>query len=124
MNAPWSPVIFLDISGSVLVLLIACYCVILARQLANKKPDDIFRNYLFLFTLAIVCFAVSRSFGHLVKQLLLMNDMSSIWKQIAPFSGAVNTTTFVVIFAFGISFHRFQKEDGLITCVGQALTHK
>jgi PAS domain S-box-containing protein len=109
MNVPWSPVVFLDISGSVLVLIISCYCVILARQLANNKPDDIFRNYLFLFTLAIVCFAVSRSFGHLVKQLLLMNDMSSIWKQISPFSGAVNSTTFVVIFAFGISFHRFQK---------------
>ncbi len=109
MTVPWSPVIFVDISGSVLMLLISCWCAILSRQLADKKPDDIFRNYLFLFTLAIVFFAVSRSFGHLIKQILLLNDMEIIWKQISPFSGAVNSTTFVVIFAFGIYFHRFQK---------------
>jgi PAS domain-containing protein len=69
----------------------------------------VFRNYLFLFTVAIAFFAVSRSFGHLVKQVLLLNDMGPVWKQISPFSGAVNSTTFVVIFAFGIYFRRFQK---------------
>ncbi|MCK4508894.1 MAG: PAS domain S-box protein, partial [Desulfuromonadales bacterium] len=84
-------------------------CALLSRQLANKKPDDVFRNYLFLFTLAIVIFALSRSFGHLIKQILLLNDMELTWRRIAPFSGAVNSTTFVVIFAFGIYSHRFQK---------------
>ena len=109
MSVPWSPVIFIDISGSVLMLLISCWCAVLAWQLTQKNPSDVFRSYLFLFTLAIVFFAVSRSFGHLVKQLLLLNNMEETWKQISPVSGAVNSITFVVIFAFGISFHRFQK---------------
>ena len=109
MNVPWSPVIFIDISGSVLMLFLSCWCAALSWQLAKKKPDDVFLNYLFLFTLAIVFFAVSRSFGHLIKQILLLNDMEVIWKEISPFSGAVNSTAFVVIFALGISFHRFQK---------------
>ena len=109
MNVPWSPVIFIDISGSVLMLFISCWCAALSWQLTKKRPDDVFLNYLFLFTLAIVFFAVSRSFGHLIKQILLLNDMEVIWKEISPFSGAVNSIAFVVIFAFGISFHRFQK---------------
>ena len=109
MNAPWTPVIFLDITGSVLMVLISFWCAAMAKQLVRQKPDDTFRNYIFLFTLAIVFFAISRSFGHLVKQLLLLNDMDDIWRHISPFSGAVNSTTFVVIFAFGISFYRFQK---------------
>ena len=109
MNAPWGPVVFIDISGSVLMLFIACWCAGLSWQLTKKRPDDAFLSYLFLFTLAIVFFAVSRSFGHLIKQILLLNDMEWMWKEISPFSGAVNSVAFVVIFAFGISFHRFQK---------------
>jgi PAS domain S-box-containing protein len=109
MNAPWGPVVFLDIAGSVLMLVISCWCAILARKLSNNKPDDVFKNYIFLFTLAVVFFAISRSFGHLIKQLLLLNDMEGVWKHLSPFSGAVNSTTFVVIFAFGLYFHRFQK---------------
>lgn len=109
MSVPWGPIVFIDIAGSVLVLIIACWCALLSRKLANDKPDDIFRNYIFLLTLTIVIFAISRSFGHLIKQLLLMNDRGDIWTQIAPFSGAINSTTFVVIFAFGLYFRRFQK---------------
>ncbi len=109
MNAPWNLVVFVDILGSILVLLISCLCALYARQLIRHKPDDVFRNYIFLFTLAILFFAVSRSFGHLVKQILLFNDMGSTWAQISPFSGAVNSTTFIVIFALSLSFNRFQK---------------
>ncbi len=109
MNAPWAPVIFLDVAGSVIMVVISFWCAILARQQVRQKPDDTFRNYIFLFTLAIVFFAISRSFGHLVKQLLLLNGMQDTWRSLSPFSGAVNSTTFVIIFAFGISFYRFQK---------------
>lgn len=109
MNASWIAVILIDIAGSILTLGIAIWCAILSREWSKKKPDDIFRHYIFLLTLAIVFFAISRSFGHLVKQILLLNHMGSIWRQVSPFSGAINSTAFVVIFAFGIYFHRFQK---------------
>ncbi len=109
MNIPWGPVVIVDMVGSVLILLLSCWCAIYSFQLTKNRPDDVFRNYLFLFTLAILFFAVSRAFGHLIKQLLLLSDMHSTWQMISPFSGAINTTAFVVIFALCISFHRFQK---------------
>ncbi len=109
MTMPWSPVIIIDIFGPIATLLLALWCAFFAWQWTHKKTDDIFRNYIFLLTLAIVCFAISRSFGHLVKQILLLNELGHIWKQISPFSGAINSATFIVIFAFGIYFHRFQK---------------
>ncbi len=114
MNAPWNLVVFVDIFGSILMLMVSCWCATYSRQLFKKKPDDVFRNFLFLFTLAILFFAVSRSFGHLVKQLLILNDMAIVWKQIAPFSGAINSTAFVVIFALSLSFNRFQKVNSEI----------
>ncbi len=109
MTLPWAPVVLVDIAGSAAMLLLACWCAGIAWQLIRKKPDDVFHNYIFLFTVAIAVFALSRSFGHLVKQLLILNDMAGTWKAISPFSGAVNSATFVVIFAFGLYFHRFQK---------------
>jgi len=109
MNAPWGVVVFVDIAGSVLTLGLAFCCMMLARDWTNKKPDDIFRHYIYLLTLAIVFFAISRSFGHLFKQILILNDMGNIWKQISPFSGAINSATFIVVFSFSIYFRHFKR---------------
>ncbi len=109
MIAPWSPVVITDSVGSVLTLLVAIWCLVLARKWARRRADDIFCQYVFLLTLSIVCFAGSRSIGHLIKQLLLFSGQVEIWQELAPLSGAINTATFVVVFAFGIYFHRFQK---------------
>jgi len=105
----WTPVIVVDILGSVLTLCLAILCANSSWRWLKQKTDDIFRQYIFLLTLAIVFFAISRSFGHLIKQILLLNDMPGIWNQISPFSGAVNSAIFIIIFAFGIYFHRVQK---------------
>lgn len=106
MTLPWLPVIWVDVLGSSAILLLAGLCVIRSLQLLKKNPDRTFYNYLFLLTLSFVFFAVSRSFGHLIKQGLIIYDQQDIWKIIAPFSGSVNTATFIVIFSFGIYFYR------------------
>lgn len=109
MTVSWAPVIAVDIIGSALTLIVSCICASMAWDWKRKKHDDIFRDYIFLLTLAFVFFAVSRSFGHLVKQFLIYAELNSLWGSIAPFSGAVNSAAFIVIFAFGIYFHRFQR---------------
>lgn len=109
MTVSWSPVIAVDIIGSLLTLVIASICALLAWNWKKAKQEDIFRDYIFLLTLAFVFFAVSRSFGHLVKQYLLFSDMNDVWQEISPFSGAVNSAAFIIIFAFGIYFQRFQR---------------
>lgn len=108
MTVSWFPVIWVDVVGSVLMLVLAFACAWQAWLWVAKKRNDTFRYYIYLLTLAIVVFAVSRSFGHLVKQVLLYVDKQDIWKLISPFSGAVNTVTFIIIFAFGIYFYRQQ----------------
>ena len=109
MIVPWTPVIVVDIIGSLLTLIIAVGCAHCAWEWNRRKREDIFRDYIFLLTLAFVFFAVSRSFGHLVKQFLIITGQTPVWKSIAPFSGAINSATFIVIFAFGLYFQRFQK---------------
>ncbi len=108
MIVPWQPVVFVDIFGSILTLALAIWCAIQAWQWTLANREDVFRHYMFLLTLTIVAFAISRSFGHLVKQGLLFYDMKQNWRAIAPFSGAVNSATFIIIFAFGLYFHRLR----------------
>lgn len=106
---PWGPIVIVDIAGSMVTLLLALGCASIAGRWARRREDDNFRHYIFLLTVAIVFFAVSRSFGHLVKQVLLLAGWPSVWHAIAPYSGAVNSAAFVVIFAFSAYFQRFQR---------------
>ena len=106
MTLPWLPVIWVDVLGSAFTLVIASLCALRSWRWTKKRMEDSFRHYVFLLTLSFVFFAVSRSFGHLVKQGLLFYEMNYLWKEIAPFSGSINTATFVTVFAFSIYFHR------------------
>lgn len=109
MTVSWLPVIWIDILGSIAVLGLAGFCVTHSLRLLKKKENQTFYQYLFLLSLSFVFFAVSRSFGHLVKQGLIFYNQEHIWKLISPFSGSINTATFIVIFSFGIYFHRSRK---------------
>lgn len=109
MIVSWSPVVWLDMIGSGLSLVLGFWCTRSAWLWRRQKPDDIFRDYIFLLTLAFAFFVISRSFSHLIKQILLLNGLPAVWAAIAPFSGAMTTASFIVIFAFGVYFQRFQK---------------
>lgn len=106
MTLPWSPVIWLDVFGSAIIMILALLCCRRAWGLTAKREGDTFRYYLYLLTLTFSFFAISRSVGHLVKQLLLLQGMGSLWQQIAPFSGSINTAAFITVFAFSLYFYR------------------
>lgn len=109
MTVSWLPVIWIDILGSITVLSLAGFCVTHSLRLLKKKKNQTFHQYLFLLSLSFIFFAVSRSFGHLVKQGLIFYNQQHVWELISPFSGSINTATFIIIFSFGIYFHRSRK---------------
>lgn len=108
----WSPVVLIDVLGSLLTFIIALLCAYNSSKWYKARPNDIFRHYVFLLTITFVLFAVSRSFGHLVKQILHFTDYDNVWKMISPYSGAVNTITFVIVVSFSLYFNRLQKVHG------------
>ncbi|MBI5141469.1 MAG: response regulator [Nitrospirae bacterium] len=106
MTIPWWPVVFVDIAGSMAVLFITAASIAVARGLSAEKPGDAFRHYVFMLTLAIGVFASSRSLGHLLHYALDYSGMKSVWKMLSPFTGAVNTASFIAVFAFSMYFDR------------------
>ncbi|GAB4346838.1 MAG: hypothetical protein Kow0089_24360 [Desulfobulbaceae bacterium] len=109
MILSWQPVVWIDILGSLAVVILSLTALLKAWKWTRKKTTDTFRHYVFLITTAFVVFALSRSCGHLLKQILLHADRKALWLKVAPFSGAINTATFITVFALGIYFHRSRR---------------
>lgn len=89
-----------------IVLSIAClrYTVLLRRA----HPANVLWTYLLALSLALTAFAVSRAFGHLANRLLSLAGKGHLWNAVLPYSGAVNTLTFVVVGSITLFFQRVQ----------------
>jgi PAS domain S-box-containing protein len=103
------PIGLVDILGSFLMILLSFLCLRVAFQLKRLDPNNIVWTYLLWVCYALAVFAVSRSAGHILRQILVLNLREDIWGMISPFSGAVNTATFMVVGAFTLFFERTWK---------------
>lgn len=100
------PIWAVDIIGSISLIVLSFLCWRLAMQLRRRDPNNIIWIYLFWVCTALALFAVSRSLGHILKQLLIIWGLKDTWDAIRPFSGAVNTFAFVVVGSFTLFFQR------------------
>ena len=92
-----------------IVLSIAClrYAILLRRV----RPENVLWTYLLALSLALTAFAVSRAVGHLANRLLSLAGKGHLWNAVLPYSGAVNTLTFVVVGSITLFFQRVQIND-------------
>lgn len=99
MNIPLSlfPVYFIDVTGSLSMVVLSIIAFFYANKLTKLDPQSVFGSYLFWLCLAMMAFATSRGFGHIVKFLLMLTGHDELWRQIAPISGGLNTITFISI---------------------------
>ncbi|HEB50766.1 MAG TPA: response regulator [Desulfobulbus sp.] len=109
MILPWWPVRITDVTGSMLTLALSILCFRIAVNWRKNNQENLFCQYVFMLTSFLVLFAVSRSVGHLVKQILLARGLATTWHHIAPYTGAINTASFIIIFTLGIYFSRMQR---------------
>ena len=109
-----APIWFTDVFGSAAMVVLSFVSVLYALRLVRSKPADVIWTYLLWLTFALAVFAVSRSVGHIAKRLLLLGGMDSIWLQLRPYSGALNTITFMAVASITLFFHRVQKIHAVI----------
>lgn len=107
MNAfPFLPVVLVDMAGSFLMIVLSIMCVRLSRKLRRRDTGNILWSFLQYVSYALMVFAVSRSAGHILKQVLVLESLEHLWQKISPLSGAINTVTFVVVGSFTLYFER------------------
>lgn len=100
------PIIVVDFAGSILMILFSLLCVYHVWHLKKAGPDNLIWTYLFWVCTALGTFAVSRSSGHIVKQMLLVSGHSERWSLIAPYSGTINTFVLIIVASITLFFER------------------
>ena len=100
------PIWAIDVGGALLMIVFSFLCVYYAIELKQRDPQNIVWTYLLWVSLALSVFAISRSVGHIVKQLLIITDHQEIWSQLRPYSGAINSFAFMVVGAVTLFFER------------------
>jgi PAS domain S-box-containing protein len=103
------PIRTVDLLGSIMMILFSFLCLGLVRKLRNQDRNNVIWTYLLWVCIGLAGFAISRSAGHILKQVLVITGNSSIWASIRPFSGAVNTLAFVFVGSVTLFFERIWK---------------
>ena len=106
---PLFPVWLIDMLGSALMIIISFVCVRYAVLLRRTDRNNVIWTYLLWLCLALALFSVSRSVGHIAKRLLLLAGRSHIWVELRPFSGSINSLTFVIVGSITLFFQRVHR---------------
>jgi PAS domain S-box-containing protein len=100
------PIWAVDVGGAVLMIVLSFLSVRYAVLLRRRDPQNIVWTYLLWMSLALALFAVSRSLGHIAKQVLILAGASHLWEPLRPYSGAVNSIAFTVVGGLTLFFER------------------
>jgi two-component system, NtrC family, sensor kinase len=100
------PIWIVDVLGSVLMIVFSFLCLGLAKQLRRKDEDNVIWMYLLWVCYGLTAFAVSRSVGHIIKQILLLTNQQAIWSALRPATGAINSAMFVFVGSVTLFFER------------------
>ncbi|SHK54978.1 PAS domain S-box-containing protein [Desulfatibacillum alkenivorans DSM 16219] len=103
---PSMPVILIDFFGSIVMIILSFMCVGKAQKLRARDEHNIVWTYLLWLSWGLAVFAVSRSGGHIIKQLLVMSGHTATWGTLRPYSGAINTSVFFVAGSVTLFFER------------------
>lgn len=94
---PLFPVYLMDFFGAILMVCLSIMAFRYAKDLMEKHPKSVLFSYLFWLSISFVALSISRSFGHAVRFILMFWGETGLWKMISPFSGGLNTMTFVSV---------------------------
>jgi len=108
------PILLVDLVGSILMIILSLLSLRLVFRLRKQDRNNLIWTYLWWICLALSCFAMSRSAGHILKNLLLMAGQNQLWAEIRPYSGAINTFMFIVVGSVTLFFERIWKIYQLI----------
>ncbi len=103
---PLLPIILVDIIGSFIMLILSLLCLHEAIKLYRINKENTLWNYMLWFSLSYVIFSFSRSLGHILTRILIPSGYEDIWKVIEPYSGSLNTFTFILIGSVSLFFFK------------------
>jgi two-component system, NtrC family, sensor kinase len=109
------PIIAVDFIGSMSMIFFSLLCLYHVRALKKSGPDNLIWTYLFWMCTALTTFAVSRSSGHMLKQILFFSGHAERWSLIEPYGGTINTFVLIIVASITLFFERvWNIYDGIL----------
>jgi signal transduction histidine kinase len=106
MILSYLPIFLVDVFGSIALIVLGGLC--LKEALAIRKHDrgNAIWIYLVWVCYGLVVFALSRSTGHILKQLLVLEGHEPVWKSFQPYSGSINTMSLILVASITLFFRQ------------------
>ncbi len=121
MIVSFIPILTVDVLGSVAMIVLSLLCLNKARILRELDTENAVFLYLLWISTGFTVFAVSRSFGHILKQFLVITGNAQAWEAISPYSGGVNTISFLMVALITLFFNQSWKINEKILSGRKAL---
>jgi PAS domain S-box-containing protein len=100
------PILLVDVLGSVIMVVLGFLSVFKAKSLRDRHPDNAVFLYLLWICAGFTIFALSRSFSHILRQFLVLTGSADAWHTIGPYTGAVNTISFMLVGTVTLFFNQ------------------
>ncbi len=100
------PIWLVDVIGAMAMIALSGLCLYHVRALSRRDPNNVIWTYLLWVSYCLCGFAISRSAGHILKELLMLGGHAGTWQAIRPYSGSINTFLLFLVASFTLFFER------------------
>ena len=106
MITSFIPILAVDVLGSIAMVIIALLALYKARILRELDPANAVFLYLLWISTGLTIFALSRSFGHILRQFLILSSNAEAWHAISAYTGSINTVSFMLVGLITLFFNQ------------------
>lgn len=112
---PLLPIFVTDIAGNSIFIVLSVMSLYTSIQLYRKDKENVLWNYMVWLATAWFMFSISRSFGHIIRHILIPTGNQDIWKFFEPITGSFNTFSLFFVGSVSLFFIRIYKSYMEIT---------
>lgn len=112
---PLLPILITDIAGNAIFIALSVMSLYASVQLYRTDRENVLWNYMVWLAAAWFTFSISRSFGHIMRHILIPTGNEDIWKFFEPLTGSFNTFSLFFVGSVSLFFIRIYKSYMEIT---------
>ncbi len=101
---PLLPILMNDMAGSIAFIILSIMSFVTSIKLYRKDRENVLWNYLMWLSSSWVMFSISRSFGHILKHILIPTGNQDVWKFLEPIGGSFNTFAVFLVGSISLFF--------------------
>lgn len=98
---PLLPILITDMAGNSIFIVLSIMSLHASVKLYRKDRENVLWNYMVWLASAWFMFSISRSFGHIIRHILIPTGNEGVWKFFEPVTGSFNT--FALFFVGSVS---------------------